>query len=343
MFPSTLSSSSQAFAAVVVLAISYALMRSVFPSSSSRWKPAGRNVLITGGSQGLGLALARLLVERGSNVVVCARTESKLTAAVESLKSLAVSPSQTISYVAADVSTFSGAQHVIRSCPVVPDTVFCCAGGAKPGFFLQQTEADFQEGIKTDYLTSLATAHAAANAMARAYPPHEQQKRKLTPKIVLVSSTLGFMALVGYSQYTPMKHAIRGLAESLRSELILYGIDVHSYFPANILSPGFEEENKTKPQITKDIEGDGSALTPGECAKRLIKGLQAGHFFITSDATTELFRTSALGSAPTNRGLLDRLTAIVAWIAIPIWRRFEADKAIKAHRAQHFKDLNLSP
>lgn len=63
-----------------------------------------------------------------------------------------------------------------------------------------------------------------------------------------------------------------GLAESLRSELILYGIDVHAYFPATILSPGFDEENKTKPKVTLEIEGADEGLTPAQCAKGLLKG-----------------------------------------------------------------------
>lgn len=155
-------------------------------------------------------------------------------------------------------------------------------------------------------------------------------------RIVLVSSTLGYMGLVGYSQYTPMKHAIRGkpfmlkyfylvrllksnfdgfqsisipllwltlllsflplssvlsetlfepssiifgtafpstgLADSLRSELLLYGIKIHAYFPGTILSPGFEIEQKTKPRITKEIEGKVEALSCEDCAKGLMRG-----------------------------------------------------------------------
>lgn len=73
----------------------------------------------------------------------------------------AKSPQQTIQYVAADVSTFEGAKKAIEKCSAVPDTVFCCAGGAKPGFFLEQTESDFEKGMKTDYWTCLATAHVS--------------------------------------------------------------------------------------------------------------------------------------------------------------------------------------
>lgn len=63
-----------------------------------------------------------------------------------------------------------------------------------------------------------------------------------------------------------------GLAETLRSELLLYGISVQAYFPASILSPGFEQENRTKPKVTLEIEEGDSPLTPEQCAKGLVKG-----------------------------------------------------------------------
>lgn len=69
---------------------------------------------------------------------------------------------QQIKYVAADVSSFEGAKRAIEACNKVPDAVFCCAGGAKPGFFLEQTEADFEKGMKTDYWTCLATSHVSS-------------------------------------------------------------------------------------------------------------------------------------------------------------------------------------
>lgn len=63
-----------------------------------------------------------------------------------------------------------------------------------------------------------------------------------------------------------------GLAESLRNELILYGIDVHLFLPATIFSPGFENEQRLKPDITKKIEGPDEGLTPDQVAAQLIKG-----------------------------------------------------------------------
>lgn len=112
-------------------------------------------------------------------------------------------------------------------------------------------------------------------------------------KVVLTSSVLALMSFAGYSTYSPSKYAIRGklsphlstpshhtcssscsagLAESLRNELILYGIDVHLFLPATIFSPGFENEQRLKPDITKKIEGPDEGLTPDQVAAQLIKG-----------------------------------------------------------------------
>lgn len=45
-------------------------------------------------------------------------------------------------------------------------------------------------------------------------------------RIVFIGSTLSLMSFVGYASYSPAKHALRGLADTLRSELLLYGIKV---------------------------------------------------------------------------------------------------------------------
>lgn len=118
-----------------------------------------QNVFITGGSQGLGLALAKQLVAQGANVVLCSRSEAKLVRAVQEVEPYRQSSAQTIQYVAADVSSFAGAAQGLAKCPWVPCTVFCCAGGAQPGLFLEQTESDFEAAMKTDYWTALSTAH----------------------------------------------------------------------------------------------------------------------------------------------------------------------------------------
>lgn len=150
-------------------------------------------------------------------------------------------------------------------------------------------------------------------------------------RIVLVSSVLGFMGLVGYSEYSPMKFAIRGLAECLRSELQAKGISVHTYFPATIYSPGLEQENKTKPDITKAIEGADEGLTPEQCAVALLNGIERNQFFITDGLVGNLLRVSSHGCAPGNGLFLDGLVSVIARPALLAWRYFIADRMIHQH------------
>jgi 3-dehydrosphinganine reductase len=116
------------------------------------------------------------------------------------------------------------------------------------------------------------------------------RENKKGGKIVLVSSTLGYMSFIGWASYSPAKHALRGmsttnflylmlalkcnvgLADTLQSELMLYGVDVHIFFPGVMYTPGYEEENKMKPHIVKTIEGTDDGLTAEQAALALFKG-----------------------------------------------------------------------
>jgi hypothetical protein len=64
-----------------------------------------------------------------------------------------------------------------------------------------------------------------------------------------------------------------GLAETLRSELLLYSVSVHIFFPGTIYSPGYTQENKTKPKITLKIEETDDGLTPEQAASGLLRGM----------------------------------------------------------------------
>ena len=66
--------------------------------------------------------------------------------------------------------------------------------------------------------------------------------------------------------------ALIGLAETLHSELMLYGIDVHISFPATIFTPSYVEENKIKPKITLKIEETDGGKTPEAIAASILKG-----------------------------------------------------------------------
>ena len=104
------------------------------------------------------------------------------------------------------------------------------------------------------------------------------------------------------------------LAECLRSEGLLYGITTHIFFPPTMYTPGFDEENKTKPAITRKIESTDEGLTAEQAAQGLFKGVENGDFHITADLITNLFKASTRGSSPRGNVLFETVLDIAAWV-----------------------------
>jgi len=298
--------------------------------SSKKWDPRGQHCYVTGGSAGLGLALAILLVKKGADVSIVARDEGRLQKALEQMEKARVSPNQVLtSYSFSLQDSSSAAAALEAACSAhggrSPDALFLCAGTSTPGFFIEAEEASLKKGMDMAYWVQAWSALAAAKRMARERHPG---------KIVFVASVLGYMSFVGYSSYSPAKHALRGLAETLRSELQLYSISVQIFFPGTIYSPGYIEENKTKPKITLKIEETDEGMQPEAHAEKLLRGVQKGNFHISSDFLTNIFRSSTRGSTPQNNVFLDALYELIGWVALPIWRR-GVDATVIAHRKEH--------
>jgi 3-dehydrosphinganine reductase len=146
-------------------------------------------------------------------------------------------------------------------------------------------------------------------------------------KIILVSSTAGFLSFYGHSSYAPTKHAIRSLGDCLRHELdVSTGgkVTTHVYFTSTISSPGFEVEQRRAPRITKLIEGSGvdESCLPKNRAITLLNGIEKGQFHITSDFITDLLRVSMAGVSPRNGIVKDTFLLVLAWLFIPLWRLY---------------------
>ncbi|KAE9410618.1 NAD(P)-binding protein [Gymnopus androsaceus JB14] len=207
----------------------------------------------------------------------------------------------------------------------VPDAVFLCAGAATPGFFVEENASSLQKGMDNTYWVQAYSALAYTKRIVRDKRPG---------KLVFISSLLGYMSMIGYSTYSPGKHALRGLAETLRSELILYDCTVHIMFPGNIDSPGYVEENRVKPKITLEIESTDKPTAPEVLANELIQGVQHGDFHIAPDMLSNIFRSSTIGATPHHNILLDGLYAAIGWIGLPLWRR-GVDSTILRHKKEH--------
>ncbi|KAG0005129.1 3-dehydrosphinganine reductase [Entomortierella chlamydospora] len=273
----------------------------------------GKHVYVTGGSVGLGRAVAIELAKQGAHVTIVARKEGPLKETIELMKQAVATRKdkeiveQRFHWISADVTDREQSVRALDEASAhfggrVPDIIMVCAGISIPKLFVEASIEEFESQMKLNYFGSLYTVHEATKRMAAT---------GVKGKVVLTASTMGLIGFAGYSGYAPTKFALRGLAESLRNEFLMYGIGVHIYYPGTMFSPGYENENLTKPLITRDIEGT-KGLTSEEAAKGLFAGLRKGYFGITTDFDTDFLRISARGVTPMSNIGWDYLLGLVA-------------------------------
>lgn len=149
--------------------------------------------------------------------------------------------------------------------------------------------------------------------------------------LIFTSSSLAFFSIAGYSPYSPAKAALRSLSDTLTQEIKLYtsSVKVHTIFPGSILTAGFEEENKSKPEITKILESDDPQQTPEVVAQKSIKGLEKGEYLITTNWLASAMRACTWGGSRRNNWLLDSMFMGAANIAWPFVQRDLDGKVIK--------------
>ena len=206
----------------------------------------GKKVFITGGSAGIGRALAVALAQQGASVIVSARREAPLQETVTELKKHA-SGDQVVDFIAADVTDMDGmrkaADEAIAKMGHV-DILIANTGFAQCRPVADADDDHFRRLMDVNYFGHVNTV--------RAFLPNFTERR--SGDIVLVSSMLGILGVWGYSAYAASKFAIKGFAEALRQEMLLYGVKVKLFLPPTTDTPGLAKENEDKPPITLEME-----------------------------------------------------------------------------------------
>jgi len=229
-------------------------------------------VYVTGGSSGIGLAIARLFAAEGAHVSIFARRKEQLKRALKEIADQRVSGAQRFSCQQLDVSIREQVESVMSRAVDefgVPDVIINCAGRARPHYFEDVTYEQFDETMKINLYGIWNTISVLL--------PH---MKKRGGYIVNVSSIAGFIGVFGYTDYGASKFALIGLSETLRCELKQYGITVSVLCPPDTDTPGFKEENKTKPPECQAISARAKLMQPEEVARALFRGMRKKEFLI---------------------------------------------------------------
>ena len=168
---------------------------------------AGKRVLITGGSSGIGLACARELTAAGARVVLLARGE-------EALREAAAALSPEPAALAADVTDTAAIRAAVDAAARTLggiDVVVANAAAAAYGPFAAMAVDDYKRTIDVALLGVLNTTHAAL--------PHLERSGGA---LVVVGSIAGRVPTPWLAAYTAAKHGVRGFARTLSTEPVSY-------------------------------------------------------------------------------------------------------------------------
>ena len=240
----------------------------------------GKNVVVTGGSYGIGEEIARALLKEGANVFTIARNKEKLDASVEGLQKDA-RPNRTIKGYAGDVGDWPVISKVIEQIASENggiDAVINNAGIYIPDYFEKQDVEIFERTDRTNYLGSVFTTKAAL--------PYLLKNKKSA--VVFVSSAAGLKGIFGYASYSPTKAAVLSLAEAISQELKDKGLQVTVLCPPDTETPGHAEELKIRPKECDALSESAGLMTSAEIAEIFIAGFKKGKFMVIGGFDTKL-------------------------------------------------------
>jgi len=214
-------------------------------------KLEGKKAIVTGGSRGIGRAIALMYAKEGADILVNYHSNDAAAkdtvAEIEKLGRKAVA-------VAADVADYTSAQNMVEECVKQLggiDIVVNNAGVSKPSMLLKMKEEDWDAIINIHLKAAFNTTQAAGRHM----------KEQKSGKIINVISTAGIFGTVGQINYASAKAGIIGFTKSASRELGRYGVNV------NVICPGI-----TKTEMTGKLQTD-------EKLKKIYEGrIQLGRF-----------------------------------------------------------------
>jgi len=196
----------------------------------------GKTALVTGGSRGIGAAIARELAQAGANVVVGYRSGKDEAEAIASETGGRA--------VEGDVSNVDDAKRLVEEAGDV-DVLVNNAGITRDGVLARMTDDDWRSVLETNLSSTFYTCRAVARGM---------MKRR-AGSIVNLSSIVGLHGNWGQTNYAASKGGIVAFTKSLAQELGSRGIR------ANVVAPGYIKTQLTD-AIPEEVQQTMLGLTP---------------------------------------------------------------------------------
>ncbi|OAA29537.1 glucose 1-dehydrogenase [Frankia sp. EI5c] len=190
---------------------------------------AGKVALVVGGTQGIGIGIARAFLGAGAKVVVAGRDKARMDAVVEDLTAVA-GPGH-VTGIQVDVLDVPANTAVVEATVAhfgALDILVTVAGVFRPAELVEVTEEDFDAQMDLNLKGTFFGVQAAARYFLADGRPG---------KIITVSSVAGRRAFPGSSVYGASKAAVEHLTKVFAGELAPHGINVNCLVPGSIQTP----------------------------------------------------------------------------------------------------------
>jgi short-subunit dehydrogenase len=218
---------------------------------------AGKNVVITGASSGIGRATAIEMARRGARVAIAARR-------ADALENVAREIGSGCTTIVADVSRREDCLRLIESAGHV-DVLVNNAGFAVFDRIAEANPDDIRGMIETNYLGAVWCTQAVL----------PQMLERGSGAIVNVASIAGIMGYAGMGGYGASKFAVIGFTEALRDEVIGSGVRVGLVCPGTTETEFFDRaDRKRMPSASRLIPG----LSPQRVARAVCDAAEDGAY-----------------------------------------------------------------
>jgi short-subunit dehydrogenase len=220
-----------------------------------------QRVLITGASSGIGRAIALLLAEQGTRLILVARDEAKLQNVVnEIISSCPEIPAPIIFFC--DVSDINQVKQMVKDCIDLTggiDILINNAGIGIYGEFFLYSERDFHQIMDVNFFGAV---HCVQEIL-----PHMVMKGK--GKIINIASLAAIHGIPYLSAYGSSKAALAVFSQSLQAELYNTGIQVKVIYPGYTDTEFFAKEKK----VGKAKRPKSRYEPPQEVARKILKSI----------------------------------------------------------------------
>jgi 3-oxoacyl-[acyl-carrier protein] reductase len=216
----------------------------------------GRSALVTGGSRGIGLAIAEGLAADGNAVTITHRSGT---------------PPEGLSGVhceVTDTASVNAAFDTVEENQGPVEILVANAGITKDQLLMRMTDDDYESVLNTNLGGAFRCVRRASTSMIR----------KRFGRIILVGSVVGLYGAPGQANYAASKAALVGLARSVSRELGGRGITI------NVVSPGFIDTDMTAKLPPERITAYQSLIPAGRFGQ--VAEVAAAVRFLASDAAS---------------------------------------------------------